>query len=369
VDDPTGKLEDLMLLAFDASPAAMFMVDGEGTVQLANAQCEQMFGFGPGEMAGVSVERLIPVGIRGRHRRLREDYNAAPAKRLMGVGRDLRALRRDGGEFPVEIGLTPVATPDGMRVVGFAIDISTRLESEARLKASLAELKHANESLAQFAFVASHDIQEPLRKISAFGEILSGALERDDKAEQRYAAEVMTASARRARALVADLLALARSHNSEVRIEEVPLGAIIAVALDALSGTIEEKNAEVDCVGDDFPVRGDRAQTAQVVQNLLSNALKYHKPGQRPRVRLKLERGETGGRLIVEDDGIGFPASQCEEVFEPFRRLHAGDGTPGSGIGLAICQTIANRHGWRIAARSAPGEGARFELFFPHAEA
>jgi PAS domain S-box-containing protein len=369
VDDQNEKPQDLMLLAFEASPAAMFMVDGEGIVQFVNAQCERMFGFDTGEMAGMSVERLVPVGIRGRHRRLRDDYGAAPAKRLMGVGRDLRAVRRDGSEFPVEIGLTPVATPEGVRVVGFAIDISARLENEARLKASLDELKRANESLAQFAFVASHDIQEPLRKIAAFGEILHGAMERDDKAEGRYAAEVMTASARRARALVADLLALARSHNSEGRIEDVALREIIAVALEALSRTIDEKDARIDCLGEDFSVRADRAQSVQVVQNLLSNALKYHKPGQPPQVRIRLECGADGGRLAIEDDGIGFPASHHDEIFEPFRRLHAGDGAPGSGIGLAICQAIANRHGWRIAARSAPDEGAAFEIFFPRSDA
>ena len=143
----------------------------------------------------------------------------------MGAGRDLRAMRRDGSEFPVEIGLTPVDTPHGLRVVGFAIDISARLESEARLKHSLAELERANESLSRFAYVASHDIQEPLRKISAFGNILRAAMAHGNQEEARYAAEVMIASAQRARILVADLLSLARSLNNAYRLEPISICA------------------------------------------------------------------------------------------------------------------------------------------------
>ena len=294
---------ELLRLTFEASPAAMFMVDGEGVIELANRQCEIMFGYAPGEMGGLSVERLVPLGVRGRHRKLRDDFGAAPSKRLMGAGRDLRAMRRDGSEFPVEIGLTPVATPQGLSVVVFAIDISARLESEARLKNSLAELERANESLSRFAYVASHDIQEPLRKISAFGNILRAAMEDGNQEEARYAADVMTASAQRARALVADLLSLARSLNNAYELEPISIRDTIGVVLDALSQAIQEKSAQIACLGEDFVVRGDRAQTLQMLQNLVSNALKYHKPGEAPRVKIRLETDD--GRASAEGRGRG----------------------------------------------------------------
>jgi PAS domain S-box-containing protein len=356
---------ELLRLTFEASPAAMFMVDGEGVIELANRQCEIMFGYAPGEMGGLSVERLVPLGVRGRHRKLRDDFGAAPSKRLMGAGRDLRAMRRDGSEFPVEIGLTPVATPQGLSVVVFAIDISARLESEARLKNSLAELERANESLSRFAYVASHDIQEPLRKISAFGNILRAAMEDGNQEEARYAADVMTASAQRARALVADLLSLARSLNNAYELEPISIRDTIGVVLDALSQAIQEKSAQIACLGEDFVVRGDRAQTLQMLQNLVSNALKYHKPGEAPRVKIRLETDEAEHRLKVEDEGIGFAAGHGEEIFEPFRRLHNRDDIPGSGIGLAICKTTASRHGWRLSAASTPTVGSTFEIVFP----
>ena len=296
--ETSGTPGELLRLTFEASPAAMFMVDGEGMIELANRQCETMFGYGSGEMSGLSVELLVPVGIRGRHRQLRDDYGAAPSKRLMGAGRDLRAIRRDGGEFPVEIGLTPVVTPRGPSVVVFAIDISARLESEARLKNSLAELERANESLSRFAYVASHDIQEPLRKISAFGDILRAAMAEGNEEEARYAAEVMTASAQRARALVADLLSLARSLNSAYELETISLRATIGFVLETLSQTIQDKHAQITCFGEDFVVRGDRAQTRQMVQNLVSNALKYHKPGEPPRNKnpARKRRGRTSAQ-------------------------------------------------------------------------
>jgi PAS domain S-box-containing protein len=347
----------------------MFMVDPEGVIELANEQCEQIFGYAPSEMTGLRVERLVPAGARGRHRHLREDYGAAPSKRQMGAGRDLRAIRRDGSEFPVEIGLTPVETPDGLRVVGFAIDISARLESEARLKHSLAELERANESLSRFAYVASHDIQEPLRKIAAFGDILRAATAQGDTAEMNYAAEVMTASARRARILVADLLSLARSLNNAYRLETFSLRETIAFVLETFSHVIQEQGAQIECSGEDFCVDGDRSETAQMVQNLVSNALKYHKPGEPPRIRIKFEPGQAEHRLSIEDDGIGFAAAQSDEIFEPFRRLHGSADIPGSGIGLAICKTTAVRHGWRISAASTPTVGSTFEVVFPRKSA
>jgi PAS domain S-box-containing protein len=360
-----GAQSGLLQLAFEASPAAMFMVDAGGVIELANEQCEKMFGYDPGAMTGLGVERLVPIGIRGRHRRLRDGYGDAPSKRLMGVGRDLRAVRLDGSEFPVEIGLTPVVTPSGMRVVGFAIDITARLESEARLKDSLAELERANESLSRFAYVASHDIQEPLRKISAFGDILGAAVKEGNEDEMRYAASVMIASAQHARSLVAHVLSLARSLNNAYRLETISLKQTIEVALDALSQTILEKQARIECAGDDFPVEADRSQAIQMVQNLVSNALKYHKPGEAPSVRIVLETGETDYRLKVEDDGVGFSAAQGDEIFEPFRRLHDRGDIPGTGIGLAICKTIASRHNWRISGRSTRCAGATFEIVFP----
>lgn len=359
------SLNEMLRLAFEASPAAMFMVDHNGRIELVNAQCEEIFGFERGEMVGMSVETLIPAALRPKHKNLRQDFIAQPSKRLMGVGRDLRALRRDGREFPVEIGLTPVATPFGMRVVAFAIDITARLETEKSLKNSMAELERANASLSRFAYVASHDIQEPLRKIAAFSDILRTAMADDDPEEARYAANVMASSAQHARRMVADVLALARSMNSAYALETISLRETIDAALDNLSLTIAEKSADIAVAGEDFSVEGDKSQAVQMVQNLVSNALKYHKPDQRPRIRVALIQQAQENILTIEDDGIGFSNAHRDDIFQPFRRLHDRNDVPGTGIGLAICKAIASRHGWLISATSTPTVGSTFRIVFP----
>jgi PAS domain S-box-containing protein len=359
-------MNDMIHLAFDACPAAMFMATPDGTIALVNTQCETMFGFERGQMIGIGLETLVPDQIRARHQALRAGFAAQPSKRLMGVGRDLRALRRDGSEFPVEIGLTPIDTPLGPRVLAFVIDISARLNSEKAIRGYMAELERANQSLSRFAYVASHDIQEPLRKIAAFANVLSEAIGRDDKEESLYAASVMTASAQQARRLVADLLTLARSHNNEYELERVSIGSVIDETLENLSQTILDEAAQISRFGDNFEVRGDKSQLQQLVQNILSNALKYHHAARPPVVRIKLRKTERNHfSLAVEDEGIGFSPANADVIFEPFRRLHPRDAFPGSGIGLAICKTIASRHGWRLTATSAPAAGATFEIIFP----
>jgi PAS domain S-box-containing protein len=352
-------------LAFDACPAAMLMIDPSGRIELVNSQCEQIFGYSRGEMVGLNVDGLLPESLRESHRSQRTTYVAAPQKRLMGVGRDLRARRRDGLEFPVEIGLTPVTTAQGMRILVFAVDITVRRDSEARLKESQDNLRRANQGLASFAYVASHDIQEPLRKICAFAEILDGALTSGDSQEMRYAAGVMADSARRARGLVADLLTMSRSIESELVLESFPIGPLIDEAKEHCAQAIHDTQARIEIIGDDFLLQGDRSLTLHILVNLLSNALKYGKPGQPPSVRVRLSVGAAENLLTVEDDGVGFPQVHAETIFEPFRRLHGRSAASGHGIGLAICKTAASRHGWRISARGRPDIGSEFEIVFP----
>lgn len=358
---------EIFALAFEACPAAMLMIDPSGRIELVNSQCELMFAYPRGEMVGLNIEDLLPETLREAHRGMREAYVAAPTKRLMGVGRDLRARRGDGAEFPVEIGLTPVPTPRGGRILAFAVDISGRRDSEARLKEYLDNLRRANQGLASFAYVASHDIQEPLRKICAFAEILDGALEAGDPEEMRYAAGVMADSARRARSLVADLLTLSRSIGTDLVVETFTLRPVIDEAMEDCAQAIADTQARIDIVGEDFTLQGDRSQTLRILVNLLSNALKYAKPGQKPQVRVGLSASAAEKRLTVADDGVGFAQVHAEAIFEPFHRLQGRSEATGHGIGLAICKTVATRHGWRISARGQPDIGAEFEIAFPKA--
>jgi PAS domain S-box-containing protein len=355
-------LDDIFQLAVEASPAAMILVGPDGRIQQVNAECERMFRHSRGELIGALIETLVPGSLKAQHTKLRDSFVARPSKRLMGVGRDLRAMRRGGQEFSVEIGLTPIPTAAGLNVLAFVVDITGRREAEDMMRLALVELEQANRSLEQFAYVASHDIQEPLRKILAFGDVLRTAMANDDREEAEHASAVMQASALRARELVSALLDLARSINNEYKFAAVSFKTMVEDALNDCSGIILESKAEVTVDVADTTVRADRLHATRLLGNMVSNALKYCKPGEPPCVRIVFSQADGGWRLTIEDKGIGFDPARASELFEPFKRLHTQDCYTGSGIGLAVCRAIAQRHGWTLSARSTPAAGSTFEI-------
>jgi PAS domain S-box-containing protein len=353
-------MDDMFRLAVEACPAAMILVDGRGIVRLVNEECERMFGYGRGRLVGASVDLLVPLKTRDAHRARRGAFAAEPSKRRMGEGRDLRATRADGTEFPVEIGLTPIA---GVGVLAFVVDISARVEAERAIRGYTARLEQANENLARFAHVASHDIQEPLRKIAAFADILKSAVETADVAEATYAADVMAAAARHARRLVQDVLTLATLHEAPLERRTVRLAAIVEEVLASASQTIAEDGARIAVDVGEMTIDADPAAVERLVANLVSNALKYHPPGAAAAVEIAARRDDDGAvHLVVADEGVGFPAHLVGEIFTPFKRLHRREDYPGTGIGLAIVRSIVDRHGWTIAVEAAEGKGARFDV-------
>ena len=358
-------MDDMFHVAVEAAPAAMILVGADGRIELVNAECVRMFGHPRERLVGSSIDVLVPAHQRGGHRALRAGFHADPSKRLMGVGRDLKALRADGSEFPVEIGLTPVADGEDLGVIAFVIDITERIEAETQIRRHAAKLEQANDHLARFAYVASHDIQEPLRKIAAFADVLTSALAEGDTDEVTSAAEVMSSSARHARRLVSDVLTLAQSFRESVSVEPVSLKALVDEVVSDLSQMIRDEDADFGAEVEDLEIPCDRGQAVRLITNLVSNGVKYHVPGRRPVVRITSSRDADGvAKLTVRDEGIGFAPRHAEAIFEPFRRLHARDAYAGTGIGLAICRAIADRYGWTLRASSAEMAGATFEVRF-----
>jgi PAS domain S-box-containing protein len=345
------------------------MVDHQGAIELVNEECERMFGYKRTELVGASIDLLVPEHGRDRHLANRAFFASNAAKRQMGVGRDLRALRRNGSEFPVEIGLTPIRRNQGLAVLAVVVDITERRQAEKVIDEKMMQLEQANANLAQFAFVASHDIQEPLRKIIAFSDILRTAIADNNSEDMELAARVMSKSALQARDFVRDMLGLARTMNTALEFEEIAFAEVVATVLQNLSLAISDLGAHVESQVEPLLVQADRAQATQLVQNIVENALKYRRKDRAPRIEIATQ--SVSGkltRLSIKDNGIGFPAHRRDEIFEPFRRLHTRDVYAGSGLGLAICKAIANRHGWRMRADSAPGEGSRFEIIFSESD-
>ena len=359
-------MPDRFRLAVDASPAAMIMVDAEGRIEFANAETERMFGYSMDELIGQSIDVLVPARLRGAHVGHRRGFFADPSARPMGAGRDLNGTRKDGREFPVEIALTPIDAESGPIALATIVDITERRKTAEELAQRASDLELANERLTQFAYVASHDLQEPLRKIAVYAGLLKEAIERSDAGDIERATSVITTSAVRARRMVENLLTLSRVTGSETRVQPLDLRAEVELALSDLSATIEETGARVSVHIPPTVVPADRAQLGRLIQNIISNAIKYRKPGGRPAIEIRATPvGRAQTRLSIADDGIGFDERLAKEIFEPFKRLHDAAQYPGTGIGLAICKAIADRYGWTLGVNSRRGEGSTFYVTLP----
>ncbi len=353
-------------LAVDASPAAMIMADPDGVIQFANSETERMFGYALDELIGRSIDRLVPARLRGRHAALRRGFFANPSKRPMGAGRDLKGTRKDGTEFPVEIALTPIETKTGPIVLATIVDITLRRRAENDLAQRARELERANERLEQFAYIASHDLQEPLRKIAVFAGLVEEAVAKSNKADIAWATKVIGTSVTRARQLVDNLLAFSRAVNEESALQPLRLREEIELALVDLSESIFETGARISINSPDLTINADRPQFARLLQNIVSNAIKYRQPDRAPDIDISaMMKDQSVVQLAIADNGIGFEEKYAKEIFEPFKRLHNRNEHPGTGIGLAICKTIADRYGWSISVASQPGKGTTFFVTLP----
>jgi PAS domain S-box-containing protein len=247
-----GIGDDSFRLAVEASPAAMIMTSLDGLIEFANAET-----YANEDLIGRSIDVLVPARLRGNHAALRRSFFADPSKRPMGAGRDLKGMRKDGTEFPVEIGLTPIQTKAGLIVLATVVDITPRRDAENALAQHASELERANARLLQFAYVASHDLQEPLRKIAAFADLLEEALSNSNQADIKHAAKVIRTSALRARELVDDLLIFSRAVNSEPRFETLDLREEIERALSDLSEPINDAQARINIDVEGVAIKAD----------------------------------------------------------------------------------------------------------------
>lgn len=245
-------------------------------------------------------------------------------------------------------------------------DVSDRLAMEHELAQRAERLQGTNAELQDFAYTASHDLSEPLRMVASF----LGLLERRngpqlDEKGREYLGQAVS-GATRMRHLIDDLLLYSRVANEEPRREQVDLRALVDGVLAILGPAIEEERATI-VVGDLPTMEAEPSQLAQLLQNLIGNAVKFHAPGVAPVVRVTARR-TIGGRVVtVADEGIGIPEADQERIFAMFTRLHGREEYAGTGIGLAICRRIAERHGGRIYVESEPGRGAAFHTLLPDA--
>jgi len=346
------------------TPDAMVITDQAGKIQLVNAQIERLFGYSRQEMIGQAIELVIPDRLKEKHRGHRTHYFRSPQVRPMGAGIELWGRRKDGSEVPIEISLSPLETEEGIWATAAIRDISERILAEAQLANYAKDLERSNEELEQFAYVASHDLQAPLRSIVGFGQLL----QKDYKGKLDSNADTyinfMVKSASQMKALIRALLTFSRVGKESTVGESANCEEVLADVLMQLQPLIEESGVVI--THDPLPVVSCAPlELHQVFQNLLGNAIKFQAPGKQGAVHVGATREGDCWTLSVRDNGIGIDPKYSERIFQMFQRLHTPDSYEGTGIGLAICRKIVQRQGGRMWVESEPGQGSTFYFTLP----
>ncbi len=340
---------------FNLSLDPIIVVDQQGRIQEANPSACRMLGYTEEELRQRGVRDIIAQD---------EANLAADRKHFEDLAREGRSRGEvvhltKGGESLV-FDVNGVDLGDG-HILGVLRDMTERRRMEQLQAHHMAELARINAELDEFTYVASHDLQEPLRKLVSFSVLLERDLGKELTTPVATDLKFIAESARRMKTLVQDLLALSRAGKSVMGRERVSLDEAADLALENLEVMVQERGAVIE--RDALPeVWGDATLLAQLYQNLIGNGIKYVKDAP-PRLRLTAERAAEGGWVLgVRDNGIGIRPEYVQQIFQPFKRLHAQGEYEGTGIGLAICRKVVERHGGRIWVESEEGRGAHFKF-------
>lgn len=351
------------LLTIEASPSAVLLIDRGGRIVHTNRRADALFGYGPGELVDQGVELLVPTPARAGHAAHRDRFFAAQATRAMGVGRELQGRRKDGTEFPVEVGLNPIVTEEGPLVLCSVVDISFRRKAESEIAQLREGLSHAGRvsMMGELASALAHEINQPLGAILRNAEAAELLLRQDpaDLDELRAIVADIQHDDQRAGEVIDRIRGLLKHREADLR----PLSAadILRDAVAVIQTFADGFNVRIatEILPDTLRVMGDRIQLQQVILNLLINAIQAVRDQTLERrlvmVRVGLDDPQMA-RISIIDRGCGVHPDRLAMLFVPFFTTKSD----GLGMGLAISRTIVETHGGRIWVEHTPGGGATF---------
>jgi len=356
------QTDDRFRQVVEAAPNAMVMVDKSGVIEMVNTQAEIIFGYRREELLGQSIDCLLPERFRHQHPHHRDSFFSDLRPRAMGIGRDLFGRHKDGSEFPVEVGLNPIETEDGIKVLSAITDISARVKVNQKLAEHHEELERSNKELATFAYVASHDLKSPLRGIFQISQWIEEDLGNGDILSIPSHMNLLRGRLRRMELLLDDLLAYSRAGRMEGGLSQIDLGVLAHDIFDmqALPDGFKLLTA------DDLPTFTTLATPLeQVLRNLFTNAVKHH---DQSTGSIKLDwqpKNKDYYELSVTDDGPGIPPEYHERVFVMFQTLRPRDEVEGSGMGLALVKKIVENYGGKTSITSDGIRGTTIHFTWP----
>jgi len=356
---------------------AIISINHKGEVIEFNPAAEEIFGYKKADVIGKSMGKfIIPKNMQNAHADGMSRYLQTHEPHVLGQRIELPAMRADGSEFPAELAITSIEFHDEPIFTAYLRDITERKmadvalqQSRDELAAYAKELERSNRELQDFAYISSHDLQEPLRKIQAFGSRIESRY--GDVLDERgidYIQRVQNAASRM-QVLINDLLEFSRVTTKASDFREVDLNKTLNGVLSDLEIRIKETNATI--TSDDLPtIDAEPHHMRQLMQNIIGNAIKFHHPDRLPGVTISTEviNSATGQNLVeikIADNGIGFDQKYADKIFTVFQRLHGKQEYEGTGIGLAICRRIIEHHNGAISVSSEEGDGTVFTVQLP----
>lgn len=347
------RLAERLATTLESISDAFYILDSNWCFTYINPEAERQLNISAAKALGQNIWSTFPGS-----------YDSEIGQRYRQSLRDNQASHFETFYEPFQSWFEVHAYPSDEGLAVYFQNVSERHATQEQLQRTLRELERSNRELEEFAFVASHDLQEPLRKIQTFSERLTKRSDGLDDEGRDYL-QRMTSAAARMQALIIDLLDYSRVNTRGQPLQQLELDQLLDEVLQDLETVLEQSVAQIQREPLP-PVRGDASQLRRVLQNLLSNALKFRQAGHQPLIRIYAEL-QTGNSwtLCVADNGIGFDEKYLDRIFNPFQRLHGREAYAGTGIGLAIVKKIVERHGASITANSAPGVGTTFRITFP----
>lgn len=359
-----GESEAFTRQIFESAPNGQILVDKSGTILEVNAALEKLFGYKSDEMVGQDVSMLVPRQYRNDHASHVRDYQDDMSERKIASRDGIYGVTKSGNILPMDVALKPFKSPRGQLVIASVVDISERKRQLKLLADANVRLASSNRELEQFAYVASHDLQEPLRMVSSYTQLLASRykdkLDEDANEFIDYAVD----GAKRMQVLINDLLQYSRIGIVEEKLVAVDLNEICDYALKNLEVAIEESNTVIE--KDELPVViGEAGMLRQLFQNLIGNAVKYRSPERQNHVKISSTRKDGLWQISIEDNGIGIEKDYFDKIFIIFKRLHNRTEYEGTGIGLTICKKVVESLGGELWLESEKGKGTSFHFTIP----